>query len=115
MPRLCVRFTMRRMMAAVAVMAVAMGTVEGLRRRRASFLRRASECSQKAGYAGMAKQVAWFNNRWAYDQRADTAYDHLGEHYNALRVKYEQAAAHPWWFVGPDPPEPVWPTDVPRY
>jgi hypothetical protein len=41
------RFAMRRMMVAVAVMAVAMGTVEGLRRRGAPFQRRALECSQK--------------------------------------------------------------------
>jgi hypothetical protein len=114
MPRPRVRFTMRRMMVAVAVTAVAMGTVEGLRRRRASFQRRALECRQKASDVAWAMQLARFNNRWSYDQRTDTAYDRLYDHYDALRVKYEQAAAHPWWFVGLDPPEPVWPRDVPR-
>jgi hypothetical protein len=114
MPRPRVRFTMRRMMVAVAVMAVAMGTVEGLRRRRASFQRRALECGEKTSAVAWAMQLARFNNRWTDDQRTDTAYDQLYDHYEALRVKYEQAAAHPWWFVGPDLPEPLWPTGVPR-
>jgi hypothetical protein len=114
MPRPRVRSTMWRMMVAVAVLAVAMGTVEGLRRRRASFQRRALECSLKANDVLWTVQLARFNNRWTYDQRTDTAYFQLAEHYDALRVKYEQAAAHPWWFIGPDLPEPVWPRDVPR-
>jgi len=63
MPRPRVRFTLRRMMVAVAVMAVATGTVEGLRRRRASFQRRALECSQKANAEAWAMQLARFNNR----------------------------------------------------
>ena len=38
----------------------------------------------------------------------------LVEHYDALREKYARAADRPWWFVGPDAPEPQWPKDVPR-
>jgi len=103
------------MMVAVVVMAVVMGTVEGLRCRRESFQRRAKECSQKANAVAWTWQMARVNNRWSYDQRTDAAYDQLADHYDALRVKYEQAAARPWWFVGPDLPEPDWPKDVSRW
>jgi hypothetical protein len=109
-----VRFTMRRMMVAVAVMAVVMGTVEGLRRRRESFRRRAIECRQRVSAAIIDEQSARISNRFNHDVRTGTAYNQLVEHYDKLRVKYEQAAARPWWIVSPDHPEPDWPKDVPR-
>jgi hypothetical protein len=31
------------------------------------------------------------------------------DHYRSLKEKYEWAAAHPWEWVGPDPPEPQYP------
>jgi Arc/MetJ-type ribon-helix-helix transcriptional regulator len=49
-----------------------------------------------------------------YDNRTTASYDQLVEHYDALRVKYEQAADRPWLFVAPDPPEPSWPNGVQR-
>jgi hypothetical protein len=109
-----VRFTVRRMMVALAVMAVVMGIIEGLRRRRDSFQRRAIECAQRVSAGIMDEQSARITNRFNHDVRTGSAYNQLVEHYDALRVKYEQAAARPWWIVSRDLPEPDWPKDVPR-
>jgi hypothetical protein len=95
-------------------MAVVMGTFEGLRRRRQSFRRRAMECGQRVSAAIIDEQSARISNRFNHDVRTGMAYNQLIEHYDALRVKYEQAAARPWWIVSPDLPEPDWPNDVPR-
>ena len=121
MPRPRVRFTVRRMMVAMAVLAVVMGAVEGLRRRRESFQRRAEMFAQKVSAAILDEQdyrTSRRSNRRGspsyYDNRTTVAYDQLVEHYDALRVKYEQAADRPWWFVAPDPPEPTWPKGVQR-
>ena len=121
MPLPRVRFTVRRMMVAMVVMAVVMGAVEGLRRRRESFQRRAEMFAQKVSAAILDEQdyrTSRRGNRRGspnyYDNRTTVAYDQLVEHYDALRVKYEQAADRPWWFVAPDPPEPTWPNGVQR-
>lgn len=117
MPRFRVRFTMRRMMAVVAVLAVVAGTVEGLRRRRESFERRARMFARKVSAEIMAEQSYRINRRsssFGYDPRTTTAYYRLVEHDSALQEKYEKAATRPWWLVGSDPPEPDWPKDVPR-
>jgi hypothetical protein len=107
-----VRFTVRQLMAAVTVLALVLAVVDQLRRRRESFQQRAKVCRQKVCDAYMDEQSARTTNRFDYDPRTTAAYYQLIEYYGALRVKYERAAAHPWWFVGPDPPEPVWPRGV---
>jgi hypothetical protein len=99
----------RRLMAAVTVLALVLAVADQLRRRRESFQQRAEVCRQKVSDAYMAEQAARTINRFDYDPRTTAAYYQLVEHYDALRVKYERAAARPWWFMGPDPPEPVWP------
>ena len=121
MPPPRVRFTMRQTMVIVAALAVVVGTVEGLRRRRESFDRRAKMFAQKVGAAIMDEQSYRLSHRenrrespFYYDNRTTVAYDQLVEHYDALRVKYEQAADRPWLFVAPDPPEPTWPKGVQR-
>jgi hypothetical protein len=121
MPLPRVRFTVRRMMVAVAVIALVMGTVEGLRRRRESFQRRAKMFAQKVSVAIMDEQIYRMNRRsnrpgsmFYYDNRTSVAYDQLVEHYDTLRLKYEQATARPWLFVAPDPQEPTWPKGVQR-
>lgn len=106
------KFTVRRLMAAVTVLALVLALADQLRRRRESFQQRAEVCRQKVGDAYMEEQSARTTNRFDYDPRTTAAYYQLVEHYDALRVKYERAAARPWWFVGPDPPEPVWPRGV---
>ena len=112
-----VRFTIRRLMVAVAIFAVVVATVEGLRRRRESFERRARMFAQKASDEIMAEQgyrMARRSLAFGYDGRTTTAHYELVEHYWALREKYDHAAARPWLVVAPDPPEPAWPKDVPR-
>ena len=111
-PRL--RFTVRRMMVAIVVLAVAMAIVAGLQRRRALFQRRAAEYRQKVSDTLWKAQCVRVNNRWTFDPRTDAAYFELAEHFVAMQVKYEQAAARPWRVVSPDRPEPDWPKDVAR-
>ena len=116
-----VRFTVRRMMAVVVVMAMVMGAAEWLRRRSVSFQLRAKMFAQQISDAYMAEQNYRAHHRsnrpgtaFYYDGRTTAAYYQLVEHYDAMRVKYEQASASPWWFVGTDLAEPDWPKGVPR-
>jgi hypothetical protein len=115
MRRPCVRFTVLPLMAAVMVLALVLAVADQLRRRRESFQLRAQVCRQKVSAAYLDEQSARTTNRFDYDPRTTAAYYQLVEHYDALRVKYERAAARPWEFVGPDPPEPVWPRGVPQW
>jgi len=104
-------------MVAVAILAMVMGTVEGLRRRRESFERRAKMFARKVSDAYMDEQnyrMSHRGSRFGYDPRTTQAYYQLVEHYSALQENYEKAVARPWLLVAPDPPEPAWPKDVPR-
>jgi hypothetical protein len=109
-----VRFTVRRMMVAVAVMAVVLSAADQLRRRRESFVQRAEESKRRVSAAYRDEQSARVGNPFDFDPRTTTAYSQWAEHHSAMREKYERAAASPWLFVGPDPPEPDWPNGVPR-
>jgi hypothetical protein len=102
-------------MAAVAALALVLAVADQLRRRRESFQQRAEVCRQKVSDAYMDEQSARTTNRFDFDPRTTAAYYQLVEHYDALRVKYERAVTRPWWFVGPDPPEPVWLKGVRRW
>jgi hypothetical protein len=96
-------------MVAVAILAVVLGTVEGLRRRRVLFERRARIFARKASDEIMAEQnyrMTRRGSKFGYDPRTTTAHSELAEHYWALQEKYDQAAARPWLPVEPDPPEP---------
>jgi hypothetical protein len=113
-----VQFTMRRLMVAVAVLAMVMGAIEGLRRRRESFERRAKMFAQKVSDAYIDEQnyrMSHRSSRFGYDGRTTQAYYQLVEYYSALQEKYEKAVARPWHPVAPDPPAPAWPKDVPRH
>ena len=59
-----VRFTVRMMMAAVAVMAVVLTAADQLRQRRESFEQRAKECMRKVSTAIMDEQSARVSNRF---------------------------------------------------
>jgi hypothetical protein len=91
--------------------------VEGLRRRRESFERRARVFARNASDEINAEQNYRMTRRgseFGYDARTTTAHYELVEHYWALQEKYHQAAARPWLLIARDPPEPAWPKDVPR-
>jgi uncharacterized membrane protein YhhN len=87
------RFTVRRMMALVALAAMVLGLV-------AWMVRRAAEYRAKAVfYEGMIVTMIWKDSSpppelarqlWA------------GE----MASKYRYAASYPWWPVAPDEPEP---------
>jgi hypothetical protein len=112
-----VRFTMRRLIVAVVILAVVFATIEGLRRRRQSFERQGRMFAQRASDEIMAEQAYRTlrpGSNFGYDPRTTTAHYELVDYYDALREKYDQAAARPWLPVAPDPPAPVWPKDVPR-
>lgn len=113
-PRVHVRLTLWKMMTVVAILAVALSVVDQLRRRRESFRLRAEEYRHRVSVAIMDEQEARVKNRFNHNPRTTASYYQLVEHYEALQVKYEQAAARPWSFLMPDPPEPVWPQGVPR-
>jgi hypothetical protein len=111
------RFTIRHLMVAVVILAVVLGIVVGLRRRRQSFERRARMVAQKASDVIMAEQIYRMARRgsgFGYNARTTTAHYELVEHYSALREKYDKAAARPWLLVAPDRSEPAWPKDAPN-
>lgn len=114
------RFTVWRIMVTVAVVALVLGTVAELRRRRQSFQQRAQRFERKVSAAILAEQSYRLGHRsnrpdspFYYDNRTSLAYDRLVGYYDFLRKKYTQAADRPWLFLEPDPPEP-WPQGVPR-
>jgi hypothetical protein len=109
-----VQFTVRLLMAAVVVVALVLAVADQLRRRRMSFQQRAEVYRRKTGEADVAVQVTRSGNLFVWDPRTSPAHEELADHYDALRVKYEQAAAHPWRLVTPDLPEPAWPEGVPK-
>jgi hypothetical protein len=83
-----VRFTVRRMMVAVAVLAISM----------AAGLRWFDLRSRARAYAFWAA-VSPVSFKGPKGER-------LATHYDLLRLKYEWAARYPWLPVAPDPPEP---------
>ncbi len=83
-----VRFTLRRMMIAVAILAISM----------AAALRWFDLHSRARAYAFWAA-VSPMNIKGPKGER-------MAMHYDLLRLKYERAARYPWLPVAPDPPEP---------
>jgi hypothetical protein len=117
-----VRFTVRRMMVAVAVV----GPLVGLMMRHLQFRRMVAfhdsqvfesfeikPLPRKAGSPGLALASITVFNRFGrpvdcVDQAGD-AMKRLASRsawHEALRRKFEYAATHPWLPVAPDPPEP---------
>ena len=95
MPTMRLRFTVRGMMSAVAVVAALIGAGIGLSRRRERFLARAALHGVEIGPAATVHYS--FNDDRAMRWRTWHA---------RLVEKYERAARHPWLPVAPDPPEP---------
>jgi hypothetical protein len=83
------RFTVRRLMVAVALVAVLIGTARVLDGRRRRFARLANDYGLKA----------------IEDRKAGRAGRNLQQF-----EKYIYAAHHPWLPVEPDPPGPAWPS-----
>jgi hypothetical protein len=90
------RFTVRRLMVAVAIAATTLGMAQWMARRASRFGQLASDyCHQ----AELNEQM------WAVGNRTYPL-DVWAGHQRRLQHKYEHAARRPWLPVAPDPPEP---------
>jgi hypothetical protein len=103
------RFTLRRLMVAVAIVAIIIGVVVEGERRRARFRELAANHYERG--------MRWFvlfggesdyqrNMMQLWEERVGPTV----EYHATLRDKYEQAARYPWLPVGADPtapPEPA--------
>ena len=112
-PRL--RFTVQRMMIAVAVVAILFGMAAGLWRRHVSFKRLADKYAKKVDdEAWKSSIIEHLRFRSEPERRAEDEYLRLAEYYDELKMKYERAAARPWLPVESDRPPPDWPKGVER-
>ena len=97
-----VRFTVRRMMVAVCVLAVALFT--------AVMLRRSYEYRERALENADAEELSLSYADEGRGENGDPQRVARGEqmaaYHRALRIKYERARWYPWLPVAPDPPEP---------
>jgi hypothetical protein len=104
MPRF--RFTVRRMMVAMAVVAVLCGG-EVLRRRRAFYLERADlYAKHEDGYLRSVADLTKLAKEVPALREAASNIRQLAERAAARRRCYERAARYPWLAIPPDPPEP---------
>jgi hypothetical protein len=87
------RLTVKRLMVLVAAVAVIVGAITLMQRRRERFKAIAAE--QRAAF-----QIGYFNNDTETQDDAAEQY-HLG-----MALKYETAAERPWLSLAPDLPEP---------
>ena len=108
------RFTIRLMMALVAVAALAL-SVEATRRQIANlslaYLGRARDYQSKADVSSVsALESEYLSQRGRspdpkYAQR-NIGYRRLSEFYLTMKRKYERAATRPWLPIAPDPAPP---------
>lgn len=112
-----VRFTTRIMMAAVAVLAVLLGSAVGLRRRSEAFHRRALDylaAREASIYTQLKERVDLRRAPTPLERAMLLEYVRLAVHCEGLAIKYERAADRPWLPVRRDPPTPTWPEGIPR-
>ena len=127
MPLPRVRFTVRRMMIVVALVAVLLGgasAVDRLTRRQAAFARRAVawetrreiydggvwelRCGRYAGDESILGKSGSYTPPTPETRAVLIARFHaLTTYCDAMKRKYERAAARPWYPVEPDPPRPA--------
>src|SRR5947208_3046589 len=74
-----VRFTVRRLMVAVAVVALILAVAEQLQRRRESFQQQAEVYRRKTGDAYMAAQITRSGNLFVWDPRTSPAHEALAD------------------------------------
>ena len=91
------RFTVRRMMIAVAFVAAIMSWF-ALQRKAERFQQRAASHGRKAEEARDAMAMGIY----------DPALTKHFRYHEDMQRKYDRAVLKPWLFVSPDPPEPLW-------
>jgi hypothetical protein len=100
-PRL--RFSVRRLIVAVAIVGILLGVWLGLERRRERF----RELSDRHEVQAQLCEVRVFISKIERKPEAWLAGNKARfEHHLAMMRKYQQAARRPWLPVAPDPPEP---------
>jgi hypothetical protein len=97
------RFTVRRLMVVVAILALALTVYAGIERRRARLQRVAQHHWEKAAANSVVQADA---NRTIYRASASLRNRQLAHYHVNLAYKYANAARYPWLPVAPDPPEP---------
>jgi hypothetical protein len=118
-PPVRVRTTIRQLMIAVAILAILLAAAIGwTRRQRSDHFRFMASLHARLGQIvrnSEQSDLRFAANREAsgldtggFRQAAAKAAARADYH-EAMRRKYEQAAAQGWFSVEPDPPEPAWP------
>ncbi len=108
-----VSFTVRRMMVAVAVVALLIG-IARLWRTRQLYLEKAAD---HAGFRALVLRspltIAYWESRWSDQHEGKPAgpggppfVPARAAYHEAMRLKYERAARYPWLSVPSDPPAP---------
>jgi hypothetical protein len=92
------RFTVRRMMIAVAIVAIVLG-VATFKKRRDQRLK------NQVYFAGLERKFTARAEASATGSPPKAAQARLN-YFRAMRRKWQWAASHPWESVEPDPPEP---------
>jgi hypothetical protein len=111
-----VRFTVRRMIVAVAVIALAFWMVRLWAARQLYLQKAAKHAGFRANVLRSPNSIAYWESRWT-DQREGKPARYpwpagppfvpaLAKYHDAMRMKYERAARYPWLPIEPDPPEP---------
>jgi hypothetical protein len=97
------RFTIGRLMVAVAILALALTIYVGIERRRAWLQRLAQYHWEKVAANSVVQADA---DRTIYRASASLRNRQLAHYHVNLANKYANAARYPWLPVSPDPPEP---------
>ncbi len=106
MPLPRVRFTVRRLMVAVAIVALVIFGVQ-MGRRRAEYQERLRFCEQAENSCRTAADEIANDDVAAREYLFDRTYFlEKAEHFAARKREYQYAASHPWVSVPPDPEEP---------
>ena len=110
-----IRFTVRRMMVAVAVLALAFGIARLWWARQRYLEKAAGHASFRAYLLRSPENIKHWEERWTSGREGKPArypwpagppfVPAIAEYHEAMRLKYERAARYPWLSVAPDPPD----------
>jgi hypothetical protein len=108
-----VRFTMRRLMVAVAILGFALGVAELWRRSRLYTERASDHAGRRSNILQSPGSIAYWESRWqAQREGRSGAYPWpdgppfvpaIADYHDQMWAKWERAARLPWLPVEPDP------------
>ena len=111
-----VRFTVRRMLTVVAIVALGFGMIRLWATRQLYLEKAAEHAGFRAHVLRSPESIAYWEARWK-DQREGLPARYpwpagppfvpaIAKYHHAMRIKYERAARYPWLSVDVDPPKP---------